>query len=345
MKRRVLVASVALLVVACGPVKEPKQASQPDPTAEASGGDSSSSSSAGAAGSSGAAASSSKGRGEDILVPPPAGVGGDAPRGAAPGGKPVKGAKGEAPTVEGLGSFQEGLRWGTSHADVTKVFTENGGLIWKDYDDKLKKARVGPEMTAIEAERESKKAAFARSYLEFKDTPTGYDATGIRGEYTYRNRESLMWIEREGKPKRYFFFIGDRLWKIYDEVVLSDSGAFGKSFVDAVNTMNAKLGAHGRILAADPAKGITATTVDYKDAGAHLRLVDRAGEKIVGVALEDANTLANLASLRAVKGDDPNTIDPTVAAVTKGGLSDPNAPSTAPSGSGKAGKPLAKKKK
>jgi hypothetical protein len=327
MKRRFLVGSVVFLLVACGPVKEPKQANQPDPTDEQSGDDSSSSS------------SGSK-KNNDIFVPPPGGGGG-----SADNGKPVKGAKGEAPVVGSLASFQDGLRWGMSHAEVTKTFSENGGIIWKDYDDKLKKARIGPEQTAIEAERERKKQGFARSFIEFKDTPTGYDATGIKGEFTYKNRESLMWIEREGKPKRYFFFINDRLWKIYDEVPLADSGEYGKSYLDAVNTMNGKLGAQGRILGVDPAKGITSTTVDYKDASNHLRLVDRSGEKVVGLVIEDGNTLANLASLRSVKADDPNAIDPTVAAVTKGGLSDPNAPSAAPSASGKgAGKKPPKKK-
>ena len=96
-------------------------------------------------------------------------------------------------------------------------------MIWKDYDEKLAKARVGPERRRSRASASRRSSAFARSYIEFKDTPTGYDATGIKGEYTYKNKESLMWIQRQGK-KRYFFFINDRLWKIYDEVPLAESG-------------------------------------------------------------------------------------------------------------------------
>lgn len=323
-------AALAALVVACGPVKEPKQANLPDPTGEEGGEGSPSSSSSSSGGSKGS------GHGGGDVLGSPSGGGGQ-------GGKPVKGEKGEAPVVASLAAFHEGLRWGISHAEVTKLFTENGGIIWKDYDEKLKKARVGPEMTALEAERESKKQAFSRSFIEFKDTPTGYDATGIKSEYTYRNKESLMWIEREGKPKRFFFFINDRLWKIYDEVPLSDAGLYGKSYLDAVNTMNGKLGAQGRVQGADPAKGISATTVDYKDASSHLRVLDRSGEKVVGIAIEDSSTVSNLASLRSVKADDPNAIDPSVAAVTKGGLSDPNAP--APGGSGKPSDKKPPKKK
>lgn len=312
MKRTVLLATLAL-VVACGPKEPPKQASIPDPPdpmdEPSSGGSGSSSSSSGHSSSGG-----SSGGGGDILVPPPGGAG----AAKAP-------AKAEATNVSSLSSFLEGLRWGMSHAEVTKMFTETGGVIWKDYDEKLKKARVGPEQTALEAEREQMKQAFARSFIEFKDTPTGYDATGIKGEYTYRNKESLMWIQRNGK-KRYFFFINDRLWKVYDEVPLGDSSAYGKSFQDAVGTLNGKLGANAKVRPADPAKGIEAPTAEYKDASSRLRAVDRSNEHVVGLALEDANTLASLATLRANKPVDPTEIDPSIAAVTSGSnRSDPNA--------------------
>src|SRR5262249_4557383 len=154
--------------------------------------------------------------------------------------------------------------------------------------------------TALEAEREQTKAAFSRSFIEFKDTPTGYDTTAIRDEYTYKNKEALMWIQRQGK-KRYFFFINDRLWKMYDEVPLSDGGPFGKAYREAVNTLNGQLNAQGRVQGADAAKGINATTVDWKDASTHLRAVDRSRDQVVGLVVEDTSTLSNLAALRPNK--------------------------------------------
>jgi hypothetical protein len=323
MKRAVLVGSFGLLVatlgaaavVACHPT-EPKQASGVDPVTD----DSASGSSSSGGSSSGSSSGGSSKSGGDPLAQPAA---------AGPMGKA---GKGEATQVSSLASMMDGLRWGMSHADVNKTFTENGGIIWKDYDEKLAKSRVGPEMTAIENEREQAKQAFGRSFIEFKDTPTGYDATGIKGEYTYRNRESLMWINRQGK-KRYFFFMNDRLWKIYDEVPLAESGVLGKTYLDAVNTMNGKVAAQGRVQGADPAKGINATTVDWKDGSSHLRVVDRSGERVVAVVMEDNGTLGNLAALRPNKAEDPTAIDPTIAQVTKGGLSDPNAIKAAASGS------------
>lgn len=319
-------------VFACGPKEPPKQANIPDPPDPTSDSPSGSSGSAGST-SSGSSSGSDSSKGGDVLASPPA-------------GKAAVGKGGEPPQVASLAPFMDGLKWGASHAEVTKQFTQTNGVIWKDYDEKLAKARVGPEQTALEAEREQAKAAFTRSFIEFKDTPTGYDTTGIKNEYTYKNKEALMWIQRQGK-KRYFFFINDRLWKMYDEVPLAEGGPMGKSFIEAVNKINAQLNAQGRIQQADPAKGVHATTVDWKDGANHLRAIDRSGDNTIGIVIEDSGTLSNLAALRPNKAADPNEIDPSIKAVTGGtNRVDPNAPTTAPSASasGKKGAAPPKKK-
>ena len=320
--------SLAFLL-ACGPKEPPKQANLPDPEDPAADSSGSSSSSAGSTSGSG---SDSSGKGGDVLASPPA------------TGKAAVGKGGEPPQVASLAPFMDGLKWGMSHAEVTKQFTQTGGVIWKDYDEKLAKARVGPEQTALEAEREQAKSAFTRSFIEFKDTPTGYDTTGIKNEFTYKNKESLMWIQRQGK-KRYFFFINDRLWKMYDEIPLAEGGAMGKTFLEAVNKINAQLNAQGRVQQADPAKGVFATTVDWKDGANHLRAVDRSSDQMIGLVVEDSSTLSNLAALRPNKPVDPNEIDPSIKAVTGGANRvDPNA-ATAPSASAPGKKAPAPKKK
>jgi hypothetical protein len=318
-------AAVAAALLACGPKDPPRQASTsetPDPTQESSSG----SGQSGGSSTSGKSGGSGGGGGDNLASPP------------GHGGKPAKGEKGEPPHVSSLASFMDGLKWGMSHADVTKMFTETGGVIWKDYDERLAKARVGPEQTALEAEREQAKGAFARSYIEFKDTPTGYDATGIKGEYSYKNKESLMWVQRQGK-KRYFFFINDRLWKIYDEVPLAENGPYGKAYIEAVNKINGQVGAQGRVQGPNPEKGIRASTVDWKDGGSHLRAVDRSGDRVVAIVIEDNGTLASLPTLRANKVGDPTEIDPSIAAVTGGqNRSDPNAAAAADAGPAASGK-------
>lgn len=327
--RSTLAASL-LFAFACGPREPPKQADLPDPPDPMT--ESPSSSSGGSTASSGS--SQSAGSGGDVLGSPS----------PAAGGKPATGKGGEPPQVASLAPFADGVKWGISHAELTKLYTQTNGVIWKDYDEKLAKARVGPEQTALEAEREQVKAAFSRSYIEFKDTPTGYDATGIRSEYTYKNKEALMWIQRQGK-KRYFFFINDRLWKMYDEVPLAEGGPMGKAYLDAVNKLNAQLNAQGRVQGADASKGIDATTVDWKDGVSRLRAVDRSGDRVVGIVIEESSTVSNLAALRPNKPVDPNEIDPSIKAVTGGANRiDPNAASAAPSSSAPAKKAPPKKK-
>lgn len=301
---------------ACGPAEPPKQASDhgpPDPLTSDSGGN------AYAAGRPGTEPAYN------------------------PGGNGVVGKTkaGEAPQVPTLGAFMEGLHWGMSHAELQKFMTQTNGVIWKDYDEKLAKARVGPEQTSLEAERENVKAAFGRSYIEFGPTPTGYDSTGISKEYTYNNKEALMWIERKGK-KRYYFFIGDKLWKMYDEYPLSDTGTMGLSYQDAVAKLNAQLNATGRFQQPND-KGIDKPQTDWRDGASVLRAIDRSGEKLVGISVADLSTISNLATLRPHKPVDPNELDPSVVAVTKGNRSDPDAANPSPSGS--AGKKPAPKKK
>ena len=113
MKRAVLLGSLAMALtaaLACHP-KEPKQASGADPVTEEPSSSSGGSSSGGSGGS-----SSGGSKPSDPVAPPPGPAG--------------KASKGEPTPVSSLASMMDGLRWGMSHADVTKTFTENGGIIW-----------------------------------------------------------------------------------------------------------------------------------------------------------------------------------------------------------------------
>jgi hypothetical protein len=241
---------------------------------------------------------------------------------------PAKGVA-DAPTVSSLATMIEGIKWGINHVEVARIYNTTGGLFDQEYNPVLAKMQPGVRMQALEADRENRKAAFASSFLEFKDVPTGYDATQLKGEYTYRNHEEIMNVDKDGK-RRYFFFIGappgERLWKIYDEIPLNATGALGKTYQEAVTKLNTTLGVAARIRAADVPQGMYFTTSDWQDTTTHLRAVDRSGvDHIVGVILEDRQTLSALPQLRSAKIEDPLAMDPSIAAITKGGISDPSA--------------------
>jgi hypothetical protein len=237
---------------------------------------------------------------------------------------PPKGTA-DPPTVSSLRSLLEKeLHWGMPHQEVIDAFNNVGGYFDREYAPQIGKLQPGVAMSQLEADRENRKANFARSFSLFLDTPTGYDLTPLHSEYTYRNEEGIEPIFKDGK-KRYFFYIKDRLWKIYDEIPLKADGPLGGTFKDAVTKLSGLLGQPPRIRPSAAPKDPELTTADWQDATTHLRVLDRSGEHLVAVVLEDKATLNSLASLRANKPVDPFAIDPSISAVTKGGISDPNA--------------------
>jgi hypothetical protein len=211
-----------------------------------------------------------------------------------------------------------------THIEVTEVYNGLAGLFDREYAPQIAKLQPGTEMQQLEADKDNRKSNFMRSYTVFGDSPTGYDVTPLHGEYTYKNQEGVQKLFKDGR-NRYFFYIQDKLWKIYDEVPLRANGPLGATYQEAIAKLNASFGTAGRIRAADAAQGLDRTTADWQYAHTHLRAIDRSSEHLVGIVLEDKTTLGNLAVLRPNKPTDPFAIDPSIAAVTKGGISDPNA--------------------
>jgi hypothetical protein len=239
---------------------------------------------------------------------------------------PPKTGAGDAPVVATFASLHlhaKEIHWGLSHVEVTDLYDGTGGLFDREYAPLIARLQPGVEMQQLEADREGRKVNLQHSYAVFADSPSGFDVTPLHAEYTYKNDEAIQRVFKDGK-NRSFFYIKDRLWKIYDEVPLKGDGPLGDSYQGAVAKLNALLGAPGRVRTADPAQGLERTTTDWQDADTHLRADDRSGEHLIGIVQEDKHTLANLASLRANKAQDPFAIDPSIAAVTKGGVSDPN---------------------
>lgn len=204
------------------------------------------------------------------------------------------------------------VSWGMSHKQVEAAIDK---ALDAEYKPIYRKTSPGVKMKALDAQLAEEKSAFKRSLIELGSLPTGLDATPLKGEYTYLNKESIMLRDRE-RSKTYYFFIQDRLWKIIDERQLGEGSRHGKDFEEAVGKIKTLFGAQGRVLPADFDKGRPATEVDWKDSATHLRAIQR-GETAYAIALEDLGTLSNLATLRANKPPEDNGIDPAVAAVTR----------------------------
>jgi hypothetical protein len=241
----------------------------------------------------------------------------------------------DPPTVDSLSSLMvKDVSWGMSHTQVTDVYNRLNGLFDREYAPLLAKQQPGVDMQQLEADRDNRKANFERSYTEFSaGSPTGYDIGALHLEYTYNNGEAILRLFKDGK-NRYFFFIKDRLWKIYDEVPLKSDGALGATFQEAVTRLNLLFSVAARVRVADASQGRERTEADWQDARSHLRAVDRTGEHLVGIVLEDRVTAANLPALRTNRPVDPFALDPSIANLTRGGVSDPNAARAAPADAG-----------
>ncbi len=139
---------------------------------------------------------------------------------------------GDAPLVSTLAALHEKeLHWGLSHQEVTDLYDGPGAFFDREYAPRIAKLQPGIEMQKVETERDSRKANFMRNYSVFADSPSGLDVGPLRSEYTYNNDEGIQRLFKDGK-NRSFFYIKDKLWKIYDEVPLKADGPLGDYLQD-----------------------------------------------------------------------------------------------------------------
>jgi hypothetical protein len=259
----------------------------------------------------------------------------------APAKKAAKAAKDKQAEPEGpaalpktIGLAPKGLKWGMSLEQVALLYEK---VIDKDCAKLFKGVNPGgPRYTAIEVECADRKQVLRRSRIEFGTTPTGIDNTPLRPEYTYGNGESMTRLQLPNGTVRNFFFMQDKLWKVYDEYKLRKGGPLGATFKDAIEILTKKLGVPPRMRVADPDKGLDYDTADWQDSVNLIRAQDR-GNVVALVYIEIATENA-LPNLRTAKPEDAAAIDPAVLGATTP-KKEPEPPSA------KSGKAPAKKKK
>lgn len=216
-----------------------------------------------------------------------------------------------APSVKKIDLPIAGLSWGISPKQVGAAIDK---LIEDDYRPLYKDTSPGVKMKALDAQMAEDKDQFRRSKIEFGKLPTGVDASPLRGEYSYNNKEFMMVLTRKGQVTN-FFFIQDKLWKVIQEVKFSDASSQGKTLPEVAIKLTGKFAVPGRMLAADANRA--SMEVDWKDSATHLRLIERS-DAAHALAFEDIGTVANLDSLRANKPAQEDGIDPSVAAIMRG---------------------------
>jgi len=212
-----------------------------------------------------------------------------------------------------------GMKWGLSNHQIANIYDK---YFDHAYGEMLARAPLGPQTNALNSEMEDRKDLVRRSVIGFGEQQTGVDATPLKGEYSYRNRESMSKTTLVGGTTRYFFFFGDSLWKVYDEHKLKGGGPLGATFSAAVEVLTEKFGAPPKTLEADYDHGRNFAEARWTDGTTLVRAVNREHEQVVAMVYVDESVQNKLPTLRKNRprkeGLDRSVEDATSAAPPPG---------------------------
>lgn len=206
----------------------------------------------------------------------------------------------------------EGLKWNLGIEGIAKLYDK---VFDDEYLPLYKKAAPGPETEALDAELKQRKAELRRSKVEFGDTPTGVDQTALKGEYSYANGESMGRLTLRSGTERYFFFFGDKLWKVYDEHKLKKGTPLGETYEGAVKVLAGKFGGAPKKVPANADKGQMFDESVWTTPDMVIRAIDRGN--IIAVIYADRDVQESLAQRRKNKPKDEMAMDKDVMAALK----------------------------
>ena len=209
-----------------------------------------------------------------------------------------------------------GLSFGMSSEQIARLYDK---LFDKAYLELFKTAPIGPQTKALEFELKEKKAQLRRSRIEFGSVPTGLDNGPLQGEYSYGNDESMSKLDLGNGIVRYFFYFGDRLWKVYDEVKLGGDSKLGSSFQSALSFAEGLIGKKPKMIEANYAAGINYPMAEWRDGTTILRVVNRESQGVCPLVFIDESIEKKLPELRKHKMSDPTAVDPSVRKVMQPG--------------------------
>jgi hypothetical protein len=212
-------------------------------------------------------------------------------------------------------------------AEISKSMTDVSWGMSKDelqkkLIDKVKekyRPLVGKTHDAVEEDRlrtaatdEMKK--IKDSFVEFKGTPTGWDVSFLKGEFTHGNDESML-STRDQNSQNFYFFIGGRLWKWYKafDAEVFHAGDFS-GFAGAVQR---RFGP-AKDVEGEIAPGIGKRHwLEWQDDKTRLRAVDQSNfYGFYCLVFEEKATVGNLAHLRTNTRDVATKQHSLVDAVT-----------------------------
>jgi len=196
---------------------------------------------------------------------------------AAKGGKkgPEK-VKGPAPIAKAaeIKELKGEFTWGMTPQQVKeKLFAK----IDENYKERMDKFRLDPAKSdQMRGLVKADKDRIIKSYVKFEGKTPGWEVSIIDEEFVPANGESML-VYQENKQKRYFFFNGESLFKMF--IAFDKEIVQGKSFVDFGEMMQTKFGkaqpVYRTIVLHGSKDQVLDTYLWRSSEGDGLRLVDR----------------------------------------------------------------------
>ncbi|HVW28502.1 MAG TPA: hypothetical protein VHC69_24225 [Polyangiaceae bacterium] len=231
-------------------------------------------------------------------------------------GKPAakKGKDAPPPTVDKKVKLSpDGLQFGMTLEEISKLYEK---VLDAEFVPLYQNTEPGPRMNELDTELADKKQLVMRNKVEFGSLPSGLENTALAGEFTYNNGETMTQFPQRSGVRRYLFFFGNHLWKVYDVHKLGKKSKMGADYAGAVDTLTKELGKPPRVRKADPSAGRPLDTADWQDKETIVRLTDR-GDGSAALSYIDRKIEENIDKFRPNKGPAKEELDRDVSDVTK----------------------------
>jgi hypothetical protein len=196
-----------------------------------------------------------------------------AAKGAKKGPEKVKGPAPIAKAAE-IKELKGDYAWGmTPQAVKDKLFAK----IDASYKERAEKVRLDPTKSdQVRQLIKADKDRITKSYVKFEGKTPGWEVSIIDEEFVPNNNESML-VYQEPKQKRYFFFSGESLFKMF--IAFDKEVVQGKSFADFGEMMQQKYGKAQPVYRTVVLHGVKENVLDAfqwrSTEGDGLRLVDR----------------------------------------------------------------------
>ncbi|MEM7435960.1 MAG: hypothetical protein AAF436_12465 [Myxococcota bacterium] len=212
------------------------------------------------------------------------------------------------------------IEWGWSPKQVYRQLKKE---IEQSYQEPISKTTDAIEEDRIRHRMAQETRQIRDSYFEFDGTPSAYDSSYLKGEFTANNGESLLRV-RTKNTQDFFFFINDKLWKRYRAF---DTSVFEGASFDEFGAALQKRYGKAKKKKGELTPGAASTQwLEWKEPRVQARAVDN--NEFYGfycLVLEDPRVAARIDTLRKnkpAKGKDSGAL---VNMVAEGNGDDQNA--------------------